>query len=858
MIVWDSLTYMPVKTFPLPHTFGVKALDISEDGLYIATLSDVPAEYDQDQYFSQELAIWAWTTEEELSIQRCNIQSNIQRFKHVKFNPTNPFQLSTTSQDAVQFWDWNNFRLESYFGKISKLDLGNFSGEFTSSIFLPNTETALTATSHGYIVVWENRNITIKTKVNVIKSAVKVVKLLECGINLMDTTSNQYLVLGCQDGAIRFYDYFLRLEAWFEELNAGPVHSLSFSLHESPFSVDEGGKPGLKFWAPDFIVSTKNAFVIGVESSLFEEIRKEDRRGTLLMQGLSDSVTALACHPLLPLVAFLCKTSVLQLWNYEMKLLMNLREFSFQSNQSVGHNDTNAVVKAVTARDVSFHPQGKLLALAFSSGMIKFLTTDTLQDVQSFNNTSDPLVKIKFSISGKYLAAFDESQHVMLYQRDDEKVISPPGHSSQENRLDGAYVYVGRAVAHTGKIIGIQFGMRENFIETLISVSEDRYCVEYDLLNSSISNGLQPIKMTSPEGLHYSSVRIEMTAKPTCVLWHPRREEDVEDRFLTVNSEFKIKQYNIDSKQCRKTTLAPRYGFPPNELLIVPYSTINQSDQTGQQLWQSTFIFSTHHRIIGVGHFPLDGNPEKTMGIVAHPGEITSIAVSFDGKFVFSAGGSDLTVNMWNLFEEYPDLTDQSNNSILPYLQLLEGGPYGELHQNLIDYFYYCQLRHGGEDTLDTRFLSGKIPLEEIPALMRSVGFYPSEEEVLNMINEIRYKYFMVTGETQDFIEMDELIRLYTNHRPVIPLEKHLISQAFTTINQRINPHVNHSSIAFGKIKEVLTKEGEKIDSSDLETYLSALVGEPSQNGETLIDNSSYINSKVFATKVLGFDDDYT
>jgi hypothetical protein len=69
---------------------------------------------------------------------------------------------------------------------------------------------------------------------------------------------------------------------------------------------------------------------------------------------------------------------------------------------------------------------------------------------------------------------------------------------------------------------------------------------------------------------------------------------------------------------------------------------------------------------------------------------------------------------------------------------------------------------------------------------------------------------------------------------------------------------VNHSSIAFGKIKEVLTKEGEKIDSSDLETYLSALVGEPSQNGETLIDNSSYINSKVFATKVLGFDDDYT
>ena len=72
--------------------------------------------------------------------------------------------------------------------------------------------------------------------------------------------------------------------------------------------------------------------------------------------------------------------------------------------------------------------------------------------------------------------------------------------------------------------------MRENSVETLISVSDDRYCVEYDLINSSVTNGLQPLKVASPEGLLYSSVRIEMTARPTCVLWHPRRDEDVEDR----------------------------------------------------------------------------------------------------------------------------------------------------------------------------------------------------------------------------------------------------------------------------------------------------------------------------------------
>lgn len=93
---------------------------------------------------------------------------------------------------------------------------------------------------------------------------------------------------------------------------------------------------------------------------------------------------------------------------------------------------------------------------------------------------------------------------------------------------------------------------------------------------------------------------------------------------------------------------------------------------------------------------------------MAHPGEITSIAVSHDGKYVFSAGGNDLTVNQWSLFEEYPDLNENEANSLMSFLQLLDGGPFGELHQNFIDYFYYCQLRHGGEDTLDTRRLTGR------------------------------------------------------------------------------------------------------------------------------------------------------
>lgn len=40
------------------------------------------------------------------------------------------------------------------------------------------------------------------------------------------------------------------------------------------------------------------------------------------------------------------------------------------------------------------------------------------------------------------------------------------------------YIYVGRAIAHTDRIVGIQFGVRDS-LETLISVGEDRWVFIY-------------------------------------------------------------------------------------------------------------------------------------------------------------------------------------------------------------------------------------------------------------------------------------------------------------------------------------------------------------------------------------------
>lgn len=55
---------------------------------------------------------------------------------------------------------------------------------------------------------------------------------------------------------------------------------------------------------------------------------------------------------------------------------------------------------------------------------------------------------------------------------------------------------------------------------------------------------------------------------------------------------------------------------------------------------------------------PLDGDPDKSMDIIAHPtaprgqGRGCALVLSRDGKYVFTAGGPDSCVHMWCLNTE--------------------------------------------------------------------------------------------------------------------------------------------------------------------------------------------------------------
>jgi hypothetical protein len=54
------------------------------------------------------------------------------------------------------------------------------------------------------------------------------------------------------------------------------------------------------------------------------------------------------------------------------------------------------------------------------------------------------------------------------------------------------------------------------------------------------------------------------------------------------------------------------------------------------------------------------------------------------------------------------------------------------------DFFYYAMIRAQVEDTTKTRKLSAKVPVDQLPFLMRAMGYYPTEFEVKCMIDEVR------------------------------------------------------------------------------------------------------------------------
>jgi cilia- and flagella-associated protein 251 len=478
VLVWDALNGIPMKSIYAAHAIGVKSIDISGDSMYLSTIGA-----------QNDIAIWAWTQQSNELIAIERLYNSSESF--IRFHPCDNGIFVSWGSESLTFWRRDTSTLLGCTFPLSNIDSSGNVGSITS-VSYTKRDHAIACTSEGYAILWSHSHLTKNGSMK----PVKVVKLTEHGINVCNITGN-YIVVGCRDGSVRFYDDSFRLDAWYEDLNAGAIISIAFCNSSGDMEMDT-----TKFHCSDFIVSTEYSFVIKLTSAMFNQVLVEDRRGILLLQGFAGRVNKLSCHSTRPLLAISCENGMVQLWNYELMLLLNVRDFS-----SAVKVFTEKFLSSLTYPSaISFPPTGNFLAVAFSNGLLKIINDETLEDISTFAPTSNAILGIEFSKDAKFMSCYDDNGYVMLFKR-----------------LENSYDYIGRVHSHCNALSGLSFGFQDK-TELLLSIGSDGKCVEYDLSLSSLECGVL-VNSNSK-----SSTLLDASVFPTALCWHPDVTNGLEDR----------------------------------------------------------------------------------------------------------------------------------------------------------------------------------------------------------------------------------------------------------------------------------------------------------------------------------------
>ncbi|MCI4392496.1 hypothetical protein PGIGA_G00146660 [Pangasianodon gigas] len=781
VIIWDSYTGIPVRTmFDCHPEGGVAAVALSMDSKYLATVGAGTV---------QRVCIWDWTNETDGPECQVDISPKLGCQKQILFNPTDSCQLLSNSSSHVLFYSWDKETMRYEAPEISKT-LRTPVGRFSQSIFHVGGMQAFSCTLAGNMVVLDVlRSGT--GQLHAVKPT-KLIPLQKDGITVM-TMSDSFIVTGDVNGHIKFYDENFKIISCLADFNLDPITSISTSK-EIPTSSGVADKEDCilntaPFVSRNLVLSTVSAAVVHVNA--------QSRTAQTLIKEHAEPLNAVACHPKHPVVAMGSHSGILKAWDYERKVTVCSKIF---------HTDKQI-------HCITYDPQGFYLAVGFVSGVVKVLDPCTLEEERegSFKYSHDCITHLAFSHDSSYLAAADTGKAVIVF------------HLCKEGN-QYVWQYLGKHCSHYRPIQDLLFGVYlDSTKPRLLSLGMDRRLVEYDLQNSR-----------KDELLILSSERVEQSAVPMCMAWYPPLTME---HFLLIASDlYKLKLLNVTTRMCRKTVLGPTYGSPVKKMLMLPPS--KDGNPTSHYM-----AYITQDKV-GVQILPLDGNPHKSSARICHSSGVSHLACSHDGRYIFTAGGGDRTVFSWEI--SCPALEAAAalgGKDLIPFYTLLEGGRDGELFEAIKDLFYYCQLHSQGIDSMETRQASTRIPLSEVPYLIRALGFYPTEQELEDMQNEVKFSRYAETGKYVSDIDLEEFIKLYVNHRPAFGISKQELYKAFQVLG--VPDEDGKPVITREELLELLQARGEHMTEEELAECFVTLLGFSMEEGHSEMQTSECKESEL-------------
>ncbi|XP_063081650.1 cilia- and flagella-associated protein 251 isoform X2 [Cavia porcellus] len=806
IIIWDSFTGIPVHTIfdSCPQGNGIRAIAISRDAKYLATISDTDV---------QKFCIWRWTLAVETPACTLELPKEYGFQNHLAFNPANSKELVSNSKTHTIYYWWHEEKDTLVYSAplLTENTFNKLVGKFSQSVFHPNSSQILSATWEGKLVVWDIRRSADSPSIK----PCKLVHLQKEAITVL-TVADGYIVTGDVKGNIKFYDQTLSIVHWYGNLKLGCIRTLSFSQSEANPNPERRSFPhdctlkGDLFVIRNFIIATSSATVyhLTTDGTRLEKLFVEPRA----------SVCAISCHPYQPLLAVGSTCGLIKVWDYEQKRYLFSRVFE----------------KGFGVQSLTYNPEGALLGAGLTEGTVYILDAMSLQNEapEPFKYSRSSVTHVSFSHDSQYMATADLNFTVAVYT-----VVVRSGRRLWE--------YLARLRSHRQSIRSLLFGVYLDSNEPrLLSLGQDRLLIEYNLSRSR-RNHLEVLDVHRTDQGHH----------PTCMVWYPPLTKEL---FLLVcNSGYKVKLFNSTTKMCRKTLLGPVYGSPVEQAQVLPV-------RTAPELQKRYLVFINRDKV-GLQILPVDGNLHKTCAMVCHPNGVAGLALSYDGRFAFTAGGHDHSVVQWTIkLSALEAAVSLGGEDLTPFYGLVPGGREGKFYRELEDYFFYSQIRSQGIDTMETRKVSDHICLAEVPFVMRAIGFYPSEEKIEDMFNEIRFSEYADTGKLIDKINLPDFLKVYVNHRPPFGNTLQGIRQSLAVLGA---PNAQgESALGREEFLELLLTRGEHMTKEELTDCFATLLGlnpegwksEPAalagRGSEICLEEElpEEITAEIFASEILG------
>ncbi|TPX56217.1 hypothetical protein PhCBS80983_g04702 [Powellomyces hirtus] len=811
---------LPIRTIFDPHGgCGVTAVAFTFDAQYLVTLGDDSP---------QTIAVWDWTTEEDNPVATAVVEGEKQTSLMV--NPADPFEILSTSAHAISFYTWTpDSGIQQYSPSLNPKDFKHVPTSYTQSTFLPATPQntigqALTATADGDIVVWTDRSLfnLSETLEKGRKAGVKIMKLHTGGINVLSVVGDKYLVTGGEDGFVRVCDLQFRLIVWFERLRSGPIISITTTLTHTlqpPAKSDTALETPATELAtletdpedlPDLLIATRHSKVFrltkpgdGIVGAVGNPLI------SVLMEGSYGQMHGLAIHPKETHFAIGGSSGWLHVYDFTTKKPIHSRRLE-EPWEETRDGTKQKPADLLSIQCLSYNPNGSCLAIGFTNGTLRILNPTTLQDLPQRSPASHragipgyavakgSILRVVFDPRGRWMAVTDALSGIGVFEW-----------------KAGEWGFVGRCRAHYLEIVGLLFvpPPPDGSVSRLISVSADRHIVEYDLTISTITTGIA-VK---------SKARIDQINRPVSATMHPspplRGPHDAPQHYLlTATTASKFKIYNAETGMCRRTVVAPAYGGDIRFLEFIPAHSKDASSETTAPRF---LAYATKSKVVGLLALPLDGNPHNSMGMYAHPGDIAALHATPCGTMLLTLGQQDGVVNLWKINPDTIVSPAQTGAAvgIAPWLDLLHTGEDRPARDAFVremeDYFYYAQLRSQGEETTTSRLITTTVSLDQVPLIMQAMGYYPSQAETDDMLNEVRYAgWFKGADATlRNEVDFEELVKLYVNHRPLEDYTQNDIFQALGYA-KRMEPGVTADGADMdmgnseAKNEDIIGKEG--------------------------------------------------